>query len=54
MEKTFLTMFLLLIIRIVYSQNPCIGVPVIYYGDKTYNIVQIGSHFWLMTIFLIA
>ena len=32
---------------ISYSQNPCPGVPTVFYSGKTYNTIQIGTQCWL-------
>jgi len=43
-------MFLFMIFvttTIIYSQNPCPGVPTVTYAGQTYNTVQIGNQCWL-------
>jgi uncharacterized protein (TIGR02145 family) len=47
MKHIFSVIFLLVFCSIIYSQNPCPGVPTVDYGGKTYNTVQIGSQCWL-------
>ena len=47
MKKFYFIIFLLLIARISYSQNPCPETPTVPYAGKTYNTVHIGSQCWL-------
>lgn len=47
MKKTISLIILFMIPIIIYSQNPCSGVPTITYAGQTYNTVQIGSQCWL-------
>ena len=39
--------FILLLYISGYAQKPCLEIPTVDYGGKTYNTVQIGSQCWL-------
>jgi uncharacterized protein (TIGR02145 family) len=47
MQKIILLVMLFMMVTIIYSQNPCPGVPTVTYAGKTYNTVQIGTQCWL-------
>ena len=47
MQKTISLIMLFMIPIIIYSQNPCPGIPTVTYAGQTYNTVQIGSQCWL-------
>ena len=47
MKHIFSIIFLLVFCSISYSQNPCPGVPTVFYSSKTYNTIQIGTQCWL-------
>ena len=47
MKSFFCVVILLVVSKINYSQNPCIGTPTVTYAGKIYNTVQIGDQCWL-------
>jgi uncharacterized protein (TIGR02145 family) len=47
MKKFYLSLLLLLISTLSYSQNSCPGIATVDYGGQTYNTVLIGNQCWL-------